>query len=84
MSGWYLALETQGRAVAEALEELGCREGFYKDGRDFAQSFSFAEGPEGWTSVGVKTEIGENLLTYAKLTGLVRVRRDRTREEKES
>ncbi len=84
MRGWYLALETQGRAVARTLEELGCREGFYKDADEFAQSFAFAEGPEGWTAVGVKTEIGENLLTYAKLTGLVRVRRDRTREERES
>lgn len=84
MRGWYLARESQDVPVAEALEALGCREGFFKESRDFAQSFSFAEGPEGWTSVGVKTEIGENLLTYAKLTGLVRVRRDRTREEKES
>lgn len=84
MRGWYLALGTQGRAAAEALEELGFREGFYRDAADFSRSFSFGEGPEGWTSVGVKTEIGENLLTYAKLTGLVRVRRDRSREEGEA
>ncbi len=81
MRGWYRVLS--GGDPAEALAALGCREGFYTAPEELSGDYVFETAPGGDTLVGVKTELGENLLTFAKLRGLLRLKRDRAREERE-
>ncbi len=81
MRGWYRILA--GENPAAILELLGLREGFYAAPDELARDFVFETGVMG-PLVGVKTELGENLLTYAKLQGLLRLKRDRQREAQES
>lgn len=81
MRGYYWARPLKEQAVEEALCDLGCREHFFETAEEFARHFSFAGTPEGWTEVGVASEIGENLLAYAKMTGLLRFRKAPKKEE---
>ena len=76
MRGWYWALPLKEQDAERALAELGCREGFFPTAEDMNAHFVFAPAPEaGWTEIGVATEIGENLLAYAKMLGLLRFRK---------
>lgn len=81
MRGWYRVLGDA--SAAEALTELGLQEQFYTAAEELSGDFVFETEPGGDTRVGVKTELGENLLTFAKLRGLLRLKRDRHREEQE-
>lgn len=80
MRGWYRALPLKEQAVTEALWELGCREGFFAGGETLAEHFVFEAGEEGWTEIGVRTEMGENLLVYSKMLGQIRFQKSRKSE----
>ena len=81
MRGWYRLPASPD--PARALAELGCAEGFYRDAEELWGDFVFEAAAEG-VLAGVKTELGENLLTFAKLRGLLRPKRDRAREAREA
>lgn len=81
MRGYYRALPLKEQAVAEALCDLALREHFFRDAQDFARHFSFAPAEDGWVEIGVATELGENLLAYAKMLGLARFKKAKPKEE---
>ncbi len=79
MRGWYRIEGAEN--PAPVLEELGLAEGFYAASEELARDFCFEPASEGGWLVGVRSELGENLLTFAKWQGRLRPKRDRRREE---
>jgi len=58
-----------------ALRALSLKDGFHADAEAFDADLGFSPGEDGATEITVQTELGENLLVWAKQLGLLAVKK---------
>ncbi len=75
MRGRFESKSLTGNDIAEALRAQSLRDGFHADAAVFDADLSFAPRSDGMTEITVQTELGENLLVWAKQLGLIEVKK---------
>ena len=75
MRGQFSARALTDAPLDEALRTRALRDGFHPDAAAFDADLSFAPSPDGESVITVQTELGENLLVWAKQLGMIRVKK---------
>lgn len=75
MRGRFEAKSLTGNDIAQALRAQSMKDGFHTDAAAFDADLGFAPRSDGTTEITVQTELGENLLVWAKQLGLIDVKK---------
>ena len=75
MRGRFAAKSLTGNEIEAALRAQSLTDGFHTDAAAFDADLSFAPRSDGMTEITVQTELGENLLVWAKQLGMIEVKK---------
>lgn len=75
MRGRFEARSLTGKDIAQELCAQSLTDGFHADAAAFDADLGFLPRSDGSTEITVQTELGENLLVWAKQLGLIQVKK---------